>query len=78
LVGGIQDKSPRVKFEGIQTIGRFASLFPDNIPVLIDTFLPLLTMLLQDSQTCDKVRGHAASALINLLNPEVVINYYYY
>lgn len=37
---------------------------------MVDRFLPSLTMLLQDSNTCDRVRGHAAAALIDLLNPE--------
>ena len=38
--------------------------------MLIGCFLPQLTVLLHDSATCDRVRGHAASALINLVNPD--------
>jgi hypothetical protein len=59
-----------VKYEAIQTIGRFATLYLDNQLVLIDTFLPALVSLLQSPNECDRTRGHAASALINLLNPE--------
>jgi hypothetical protein len=70
LSGALNDSSPRVKFEAIQAIGRFASLFPTSIADLVETFLPPLTKLLGDGQTCDKVRGHAASAMINLVNPE--------
>lgn len=55
---------------GSQSVGRFASLFPESIETLVNTFLPLLTSLLQSTSTCDRVRGHAASALINLLDPE--------
>ena len=51
-------------------MGRFAELFPDSVQVLVNTFLPLLTMILQNAASCDRVRGHAASALINLLDPE--------
>jgi hypothetical protein len=53
-----------------QTIGRFATLYPELSAQLIDRFLPQLTVLLHDSATCDRVRGHAASALINLINPD--------
>ena len=66
----LNDSSPRVKFEAIQTIGRFAFLFPSSIADLVETFLPPLTLLLGNASTCDKVRGHAASAMINLVNPE--------
>ncbi len=45
-------------------------MFTDSIGELVDRFLPQLTILLQDANTCDRVRGHAASALIDLLNPD--------
>lgn len=51
-------------------MGRFATLYPEQSTQLIDRFLPQLTVLLHDSNTCDRVRGHAASALINLINPD--------
>lgn len=51
-------------------MGRFAVLYPELSTQLIDCFLPQLTTLLHDSRTCDRVRGHAAAALINLVNPE--------
>ena len=70
LAMALTDSSPRVKFEAIQTIGRFASLYPASIGDLVATFLPPLTSLLGNASTCDKVRGHAASAMINLVNPD--------
>ena len=54
----------------LQTVGRFATLYPEMSTQLIDRFLPPLTVLLHDNSTCDRVRGHAASALINLVSPE--------
>lgn len=53
-----------------QTIGRFATIYPELSALLIGCFLPQLTVLLHDSSTCDRVRGHAASALIDLVNPD--------
>lgn len=71
LANAVQDASMRVRFEAIQAVGQFALLFPDRIGVLVSTFLPLLTTTLQHAgNSCDRVRGHAASALINLLNPD--------
>jgi hypothetical protein len=70
LVKAVQDPSHRVKFEAIQSIGRFASLYPDTQCALIDTFLPALASLLQSPNECDRTRGHCASALINMLNPD--------
>ena len=70
ILQALNDQSPRVKFEAIQTVGRFAFLFPSSITDLVKTFIPPLTLLLGDAATCDKVRGHAASAMINLVNPE--------
>ena len=70
LSSALSDPSPRVKFEAIHTIGRLASLFPSSVAELVETFLPPLTQLLGDAAACDKIRGHAASAMINLVNPE--------
>lgn len=64
------DQSWRVKYESIQAVGRFAELYSSSIQVLVESFMPSLVLLLQDSTVCDRVRGHAASALINLTNPE--------
>ena len=54
----------------LQTVGRLAILYPEMTTQLVDRYLAPLTMLLQDSNTCPRVRGHAASALINLVNPD--------
>lgn len=57
LLAAVNDPSPRVKFEAIQTIGRFASLFPESAEELVSIFLTPLTVLLGATNTCDKVRG---------------------
>lgn len=54
-----------------QTIGRFATLFPEDVPNLVSQFVPPLVSHLGDVGNCERVRGHAASALSSLLNPEV-------
>ena len=70
LSSALLDSSPRVKYEAMQAIGRYATLFPARIADLIEAFLAALIVLLGDASTCDKVRGHAASAMISLINPE--------
>ncbi len=70
LTGAVRDASPRVQYQAIECIGRFACLFPHNTEVLVHSFVPSLTAILNESSTCDRVRGHCASALINLTNPE--------
>lgn len=69
LTGALADPSSRVKYEAIACIGRLPELYTDKVPELITAFLPLLTDLLVGAGVCDRVRGHAASALINLTNP---------
>eukprot|EP00981_Chlorochromonas_danica_P002066 scaffold420_cov169-Ochromonas_danica.AAC.26 len=69
LLACLQDSNPRVQYEGIQVVGRFASIFPNNCSNFIDSYLPLLASVLQHQDYCARLRGHAASALINLLNP---------
>jgi hypothetical protein len=44
-------------------------VFDDHCDDLVDQFLPALASILQNANNCVRVRGHAASALINLLNP---------
>lgn len=51
-------------------MGRFATIFPDDNKIIVEHFLPLLVGLLTDPGTCERVRGHAASAMINTINPE--------
>lgn len=70
LTGAVQDSSPRVRYQAIECVGRFAALFPQHTEVLVHSFVPTLTSILGDAPTCDRVRGHCASALINLTNPE--------
>lgn len=70
LCAAISDASHRVRYEAIQSIGRLAVLYPNRVPSLVDRFVPTLTAMLCDANTCDRVRGHTASAMINLMNPE--------
>ena len=70
LGSAVSDVSPRVRYEAIQAVGRFAELFPTSVPTLVNQFIPTLTVMLCDANTCDRVRGHSASAMINLLNPD--------
>jgi len=60
-----------VQYQSAQTIGRFTSLYPEAIPLLVEQFLPALTKVVHTSSgACERVRGHAASALINLVDPD--------
>lgn len=81
LAKGIADTNPRVQYQACQGIGRFAILFPDHINDLLVLFLPALIGILADpastagttgTSPCQRVKGHAASALINLINPTAV------
>ena len=72
----LNDPSPRVQFQAIQTIGRFGVLFPTHLHAMIDKFLPTMISLLhgnymgQCNGICERVRGHSATAMINLTDPE--------
>ena len=70
ICAAVSDPSPRVRYEAIQAVGRFAELYSSSVPSLVDRFVPSLTIMLCDPSTCDRVRGHSASAMINLMNPE--------
>jgi len=70
LIGALQDASARVRYQAVETLGRFAALFPQNAKLLVTTFVPGLTSMLGQEVICDRLRGHVASALINLTNPE--------
>ena len=70
LAAALNDSSSRVRYQAVQAVGRFAALVPVSLGQLVDAFLPRLTALLAANDTCDRVRGHCASAMINLTNPE--------
>ena len=78
LLASLHDCSVRVQFEAEQAIGQLALLYPDAVPLLASSFLPRLIQLLQGSDASspktesDRVRGHAASAMINLCNPDSI------
>eukprot|EP01041_Mallomonas_annulata_P004670 gene4670-9261_t len=70
LSSALDDVSPMVQFQAITAIGRFAHLYTEALSDMVPQFVPKLTVLLQTQGVCDRVRGHAVSALINLTNPE--------
>ncbi len=43
---------------------------PTKCSDFVLVFLQPLCLLLQNPANCDRIRGHSASALINLLHPE--------
>ena len=71
LMKMVGDPSPIVKYEVAQAIGRFATLFTEDIENLIQIFSPSLIHLMADTSQCERVRGHAVAALISLTNPEI-------
>lgn len=64
------DPSQRVRYQAVETIGRFAVLFPSHVPEMVAQFVPTLTAMMQEGSICERVRGHIAAALINLTDPE--------
>lgn len=70
LASSLGDSSFRVHYEAAQAVGQMSVLFPDASDAFIKRFLPLLVGILSNGASCDRVRAHAASALINLCNPE--------
>ena len=65
----LSDSSPRVQFQTIQAIGRLAELYPSSVATLIELYMTPLTALLGSADSIDKIKGHAASALINICRP---------
>jgi hypothetical protein len=70
FASALRDTSPRVIYEAIQGIGQLVVLFPDAVEALIGRFMGDLIQLLQAPDSCRRVRGHVASALINLTSSE--------
>jgi hypothetical protein len=70
LEQAIGDASPRVQYEAVQAFGRLSMLFPDATKDIVTRFVPLLVRKMEDQATCFRVRGHCASAMINLCDPE--------
>ncbi|CAM9098384.1 unnamed protein product, partial [Ectocarpus fasciculatus] len=65
----LSDPSPRVQFQAIQAIGQLSVLYPEQVPVIMQMYMPVMISLLNSATTCERVRGHTASALINMTNP---------
>jgi HEAT repeat protein len=63
------DPSQRVQYQTIQAIGRLADLFPETVPDMVELYFVPLVELLGAEGTCDRVRGHVASAFINMIRP---------
>lgn len=60
------DNSPRVQFQSIQAIGRFADLFPEAIPDIGNLYFDTLVAIMGSADTSERVKGHSVSALINM------------
>jgi importin-5 len=69
LQSALSDSSPRVRYQAIQAIGQFATLFPKLLPGMVELYFDHLVNLMGDASQCDRVRGHAVSALINICRP---------
>ncbi|CAN0072325.1 unnamed protein product [Heterosigma akashiwo] len=62
---------PRVAFQGLQALGRLAEVYGGHFQRdHADAVLPLLARQLAAPANCPRVRGHAASALVNFCHPE--------
>jgi importin-5 len=66
----LSDPSPRVQYQAIQAIGQFATLYPKFVPRMIHLYFDHLVDFMGNVNHCDRVRGHAISALINLCRPQ--------
>ena len=69
FLSSLSDQSARVQFQAIQSIGQLSLLYPDQVPTMMKKFMTKLVSLLNEPSTCERVRGHTASALINMTNP---------
>lgn len=69
LLPALSDSSPRVQYQAIQAIGQLSVLYPDDVPTMLNMYMNTLIALLNSPSTCERVRGHVASALINMTNP---------
>lgn len=54
----------------VQCIGRLSHTFPENCTKFIADFIAPAATILQNPAYCDRVRGNAASAMIDMLNPD--------
>ena len=68
LSSALQDSSPRVQYQALQAVGQLSVLYPDSIGLLIDLVMPAALAHLTTG-SCERVKGHCLSALINLTNP---------
>jgi hypothetical protein len=69
LLQALNDHSPRVQYQAIQAVGQFALLYPDTIPSLLQNYFQILINFLTNPNCCERVKGHAISAMINLICP---------
>ena len=70
LSAGLGDASQRVQYQALQSLGQFAGLFPDDVPELLRRFGGNAIGLLHANSSCARVRGHAASCLISLIQSD--------
>lgn len=65
----------RIIFQCLQGIGRYVKVFPEQVDACVPVMTPVVVQLLatsQDTQHCERVRGHAINCLINLLHSDTL------
>ncbi|CAM9197764.1 unnamed protein product, partial [Sphacelaria rigidula] len=69
----LADPSPRVRFQALQLTGRLSDLYPEEFQgTYHERAVPTVCGLLSDAAQPVRVRGHAASALVNFTDTEGV------
>jgi hypothetical protein len=71
MVSCVADPQQRVRFGAITCLAVFSEVYPGVFQKMYNrTVIPALVSVLQDPGACDKVKGEAASALIEFAAPE--------
>lgn len=75
ILQALNDPSPVVQYQAIQAVGQFAVLYPKKMITLIHKYLlVLINFLSNTNEVCERIKGHAISAMINLTNLETSNN----
>jgi hypothetical protein len=71
LLGGMADPHPRVKFAAVGALADLCDKLPGDFQRdFHGQALPALAAVVGDQTQCPRVRGHAASCVINFCNPQ--------
>ena len=70
LMAALGDQHPRVKFQAIESVGRLSEVYGGEFQKATHAaVVPVLIGILSDPSQGMRLRGHAASAIINFANP---------